>query len=385
MNTSPIRGLALAAALACGLFAAGCHHAEAHAQTDAAAPAPPPKMQVATAVQRDVPLEGNWIGTLQGYVNAQIQPHVSGYLIRQDYHEGAHVAKNAVLFEIDPRPFQAVLDQAQAQLQQAQAKLEDASLNVKRDVPEAEAHAIPQSQLQTDTQAQLAAKAGVAAAKAAVEQAQLNLDYCQVRSLVGGIAGIAQAQVGNLVSPTTVLTTVSQVDPIKAYFPISGAEYLAMASRLNGGGTPLRLDLTLSNGQAYPYTGHVLFADRQLDPQTGTMQIVGSFPNPHNLLRPGQTGQIRAETTVLRHALLIPQRSVTEMQDEYEVAVVGNDNHVAIRPVKVGPQSGSLWVIEQGLKPGDRVIAEGAGSVRNGQQVTPVPYVPSPTPPAPAS
>jgi membrane fusion protein (multidrug efflux system) len=182
-----------------------------------------------------------------------------------------------------------------------------------------------------------------------------------------------------------VLTTVSQVDPIKAYFPISGAEYLAMASRLNGGGTPLRLDLTLSNGQAYPYTGHVLFADRQLDPQTGTMQIVGSFPNPHNLLRPGQTGQIRAETTVLRHALLIPQRSVTEMQDEYEVAVVGNDNHVAIRPVKVGPQSGSLWVIDQGLKPGDRVIAEGAGSVRNGQQVTPVPYVPSPTPPAPAS
>lgn len=378
-----LRGVSLAAALACGMAAAGCSRAQAGAAPAAAVP--PPPMQVATAVERDVPIEGNWIATLQGYVNAQIQPHVSGYLIRQNYREGAPVAKDAVLFEIDPRPFQAVLDQAQAQLQQAQAKLDDARLNVERDVPEAAAHAIPQSQLQTDTQAQLGAQAGVAADQAALEQAELNLDYCQVRSLVGGIAGIAQVQVGNLVSPTTVLTTVSQVDPIKAYFPISGAEYLAMAAHLNTGSDPLRLDLTLSNGSAYPYAGHVLFADRQLDPQTGTMEVVGAFPNPHNLLRPGQTGQIRAETTVLRHALLIPQRSVTEMQDEYEVAVVGADNRVSIRVVKVGPQTGSLWVIEQGLQPGERVIAEGAAAVRNGQHVTPVPYTPAPNPPAPAS
>lgn len=373
-----LRAVGLAVALACGLLAAGCHRAQAVAQSSAAAhAAPPPKMQVATAVQRDVPLDGSWIGTLQGYVNAQIQPHVSGYLIHQDYHEGAHVARGAVLFEIDPRPFQAVLDQAQAQLQQAQAKLDNARLNVERDIPEAQAHAIPQSQLQTDTQARLGAQAGVAAARAAVEQAQLNLNYCQVRSLVGGIAGIAQVQVGNLVSPTTVLTTVSQVDPIKAYFPISGTEYLALAAELNRGAGALRLRLTLSNGQSYPYPGRVLFADRQLDPQTGTMEIVGSFPNPHNLLRPGQTGQIRAVTTVLRHALLIPQRSVTEMQDEYEVAVVGADNRVTIRVVTVGPQTGSSWVIEHGLQSGDRVIADGVGAVHNGQQVTPVPYVPA--------
>jgi len=200
----------------------------------ASAPAPPaPAVEVTPVIQKDVPVQGEWVGTLEGYVNAQISPQVSGYLIRQDYHEGAFVKKGEVLFEIDPRPFQAALDQAKAQLDQAEAQMANAELNVKRDIPEAEAHAIPQSQLDTDTQSLRGAKAAVAAAQAAVEQAELNLGYTRVISLVDGIAGINTVQVGNLVGPSTVLTAVSQVSPIKVYFPISEQEYLRMA---DGGG-----------------------------------------------------------------------------------------------------------------------------------------------------
>lgn len=351
----------------------------------------PPVVEVATVIQRDVPIYGNWITTLQGFVNAQIQPHVTGYLIKQDYREGSFVSKDSVLFEIDPRPFQAVLDQAKAQLAQAEAQLGNAVLNVKRDIPEANAHAIPQSQLDNDTQGKLAAKASVEAAQAAVEQAQLNLGYTKVRSLVPGIAGIAQVQVGNLVSPTTVLTAVSQVNPIKAYFPITGTEYLEIADRVNPGtinllshSNPIPLELTLANGNVYRYKGRILFADRQVDPQTGTIQIVGEFPNPRRILRPGQTGRIRAVTELKKGALLVPQRAVTQLQGGYEVAVVGPDDKVAVRSVEVGPQVGSLWVINQGLNPGERVVAEGAEKVRSGVQVTPTQYIPS-TPPAPAA
>lgn len=338
-------------------------------------------MEVATVVQKDVSIYGEWIATLNGYVNAQIQPQVTGYLIKQDYREGSFVQKGDVLFEIDPRPFQAVLDQAKAQLAQAKAQLGAAALNVKRDIPEAKARAIPQSQLDNDTQAMLGGKAAVEAGQAAVEQAQLNLGYTKVRSLIDGIAGIAQVQVGNLVAPSTVLTAVSQVNPIKAYFPVSGAEYLRLASRMSPGGVNLLssvntipLRLILSNGRTYGYKGKILFADRQVDQQTGTIQVVGAFTNPGNILRPGQTGRIRAVTELRKSALLVPQRAVTELQGGYQVAVVGAGNKISVRTVQVGETVGTQWIISKGVEAGQRVVAEGTGTVRDGMVVTPEPY-----------
>jgi len=347
-----------------------------------AAPAPrPPVVEVVSVVQKDVPLYSEWIATLNGYVNAQIQPQVTGYLIKQDYREGSLVHQGEVLFEIDPRPFQAVLDQAKAQLAQAEAQLGTAELNVKRDIPEAQAHAIPQSQLDTDANAELAGKAIVQADQAAIEQAELNLGFTKVRSLIEGIAGIAQVQVGNLVGPATVLTGVSQVNPIKVYFPINGGEYLQIANRLSPGtvnllspASAIPLELILSNGSTYGFKGRILFADRQVDQQTGTIQIVGAFPNPGNILRPGQTGRVRAVTDLRKDALLVPQRAVTELQGGYEVAVVGADNKISIRTVDAGERSGTMWIINQGLKLGERVVAEGTSRVRDGMVVTPKPY-----------
>src|ERR1700685_1167737 len=263
-------------------MAAGC---ERHVVS--ASPPAPPMVEVTPAIQKDVPLEGEWVGTLDGYVNAQIQPHVSGYLIRQDYQEGGLVRKGQVLFEIDPRPFQAALDQAKGQLAQADAQTANAELNVKRDIPEAEAHAIPQSQLDNDTQALLAAKAAVEADQAAVEQAALNLGYTRVVSLIDGIAGINTVEVGNLVGPSTVLTAVSQANPIKIYFPISEQEYLHMADGSAPGkvdwlshASRIPLHLILADSSTYSYPGKIVFADRQVSSQTGTIQIVGEFPNP---------------------------------------------------------------------------------------------------------
>ncbi len=347
------------------------------------APIRPPEVEVVTVVQKDVPISSEWVGTLDGYVNAQIQPQVTGYLIKQNYREGSLVHQDDVLFEIDPRPFQAVLDQAKAQLAQAEAQLGAAALNVKRDIPEAQAQAIPQSQLDNDTQAKLAAQAAVDAGKAAVEQAQLNLGYTQVRSLIDGIAGIAQVQVGNLVSATTVLTAVSQIDPIKAYFPISSVEYLKIAGRVGTGtvdlfssSNPIPLDLILSNGETYGHKGRILFSNRQMDSQTATIQLVGAFPNPGNILRPGQTGRIRAVTDLKHGALLVPQRAVSELQGGDQVAVVGPGNKIAVRSVQVGERAGSMWIINQGLTAGEQVVAEGTQSIRDGMVVTPKPYTP---------
>jgi RND family efflux transporter MFP subunit len=347
----------------------------------AATPPPPPLVEVAPVIQKDVPVQGEWVGTLQGYVNAQIQPQVTGYLIRQDYREGGLVRKGQLLFEIDPRPFQALLDQANGQLAQAEAQMANAELNVKRDIPEAEAHAIPQSQLETDTQALRAAKASVAADQAAVEQAVINLGYTRVVSLIDGIAGINTVQVGNLVGPSTVLTAVSQVSPIKVYFPISEQEYLRMA---DGGGpgsldfithaSQIPLHLTLADGSAYPHPGRIIFADRQVNTDTGTIQIVGEFPNPRNLLRPGQYARVQASTGTMNGALLVPQSAVSQLQGSDQVTVIGTDDRAQLRSVHVGPTVGSLWTITAGLKPGERVVAVGAEKVKDGQPVNPTPY-----------
>ena len=347
----------------------------------AAAPPPPPVVEVAPVIQKDVPVQGEWVGTLEGYVNAQIQPQVSGYLVRQDYHEGALVRKGQLLFEIDPRPFQAVLDQAKGQLAQAEAQMANADLNVQRDIPEAEAHAIPQSQLDTDTQSLRGAKAGVEAGQAAVEQAAINLGYTKVVSLIDGIAGITTVQVGNLVGQSTVLTAVSQVSPIKVYFPISEQEYLRMA---DGGGpgsvdfmshaSQIPLHLNLADGSAYPHPGRIIFADRQVNTQTGTIQVVGEFPNSKNLLRPGQYARVQAPTGNIRGALLVPQAAVNQQQGAYQVTVVGADNRTQLRTVQVGPTVGTLWVITSGLRPGERVVAVGADKVKEGGLVNPTQY-----------
>ena len=257
----------------------------------------------------------------------------------------------------------------------------NAELNVKRDIPEARAHAIPQSQLDTDTQALLAAKASVEADQAAVEQATINLGYTKVTSLIDGIAGINTVQVGNLVGPSAVLTAVSQVSPIKVYFPISEQEYMRMAD----GGDPGSVDwltrasriplrLTLADGSAYPHPGRIIFADRQVNTQTGTIQIVGEFPNTRNLLRPGQYARIQAPTGNMEGALLVPQAAVNQQQGTYQVTVVGADNRAQLRTVEVGPRVGTLWVITSGLKPRERVVAVGIGKAKEGELVNPTPY-----------
>ncbi|HEY1214691.1 MAG TPA: efflux RND transporter periplasmic adaptor subunit, partial [Bryobacteraceae bacterium] len=315
--------------------------------------------------------------------------------IKQDYSEGSYVHKDQVLFEIDPRPFQAILDQAKGQLAQAQGQLAQAeaqlglaNINVKRDTPLAKARAIAQSQLDNDIQTQAAdqaqiqtAKAAIESSKAAIEQASLNLGFTKVRSLIDGIAGTATVQVGNLVSTSAVLTTVSRVNPIKAFFPISEQEYLAVAGKIKQGNqtdflrekNPVPLQLTLANSDVFPHEGRIIFTDRQVNPQTGTIQVAGAFPNPGNLLRPGQFGRIRARTAFHKAALLIPQRAVTELQGHYQVAVLQPDNKVDIRNVKVGNRVGSMWVIDSGLQASDRVISEGVGKVRQGEAVNPKP------------
>jgi RND family efflux transporter MFP subunit len=357
--------------------ALGCSNSKVRA----AAPAPPSSVEVAPVIQKDVPVQGEWVGTLEGYVNAQIQPQVSGYLIRQEYHEGAFVKKGQLLFEIDPRPFQAALDQAKGQLAQAQAQMANADINVKRDIPEAEAHAIPQSQLDTDTQSLLAAKAAVEADQAAVEQAALNLGYTKVISWIDGIAGITTVQVGNLVVQSTVLTAVSQVNPIKVYFPISEQEYLRLADGSAPGSVDfltrasrIPLKLTLADGSTYSYPGKIIFADRQVNEQTGTIQIVGEFPNSRNLLRPGQYARVQAPTGTIKEALLVPQSAVSQLQGTDQVTVIGADNRAQLRTVQVGPTVGTLWVITAGLKPGEHVVAIGADKVKDGQPVNPTPY-----------
>ncbi len=376
-----------------GLVLAGTNCAN-NSQVNAQANTPPPTVQVAVVESRDVPLTSEWIATMDGYINAQIKPHVSGYLIRQDYREGSFVRKGDVLFEIDPRPFQAALDQSQGQLEQneaqviqAQAQLAKATQDVTRDTPLAEAKAIAQSQLDTELQAKAgamaavaAARAAVTAAKAAVEQAQLNLSFTKIVSLVDGIAGIAQAQIGDLVTTSSVLTSVSQVNPIKVYFPMSEQDYLrtqkigVRATSVQS--TPLKgvpLTLVLANGSIYPHTGEVLWTDRQVDPSTGTIRVASAFPNPGNILRPGEYGRIRAVTEDRHDAVLVPQAAVTELQGTFQAAVVGNDDKVKIQTVQLGPQVGAFWIVNQGLEAGDRVVVGGIQFARQGATVNPVP------------
>src|SRR6266481_1481421 len=348
--------------------------------TQASAPPPVPEVKVAPVIQKDVPVYSDWVATLDGYVNAQVRPQVSGYIIKQNYKEGSLVRKGQVLFEIDPRPFKAALDRAKGDLAQAQAQLGKSILDVERDTPLAEARAIARSQLDNEIQAKRGAQAAIESNKAAVEQAELNLEWTKVTSLVDGIAGIAQVQIGNLVGPNSVLTSVSQVDPIKAYFPISEQAYV-LAQKQSGAVSTEHavsffgnsLDLILTDGSTYPRKGKILLADRQVDPNTGTIRLVAAFPNPGNMLRPGQYGRVHVETNMKRGALLIPQNAVAQSQGSYQVAVVGGDHKVSMRTVKPGETVGTMWVIDSGLKPGEQVVAEGMQRLKEGTLVTPKP------------
>ena len=387
-------------------------------------PPSPPEVEVVQVEQKDVPIYSEWIGTLAGMVNAEIKAQVTGYLLKQDYSEGSVVRKGQLLFEIDARPLQAALDQANgdlakadgqlaqadaqllqanAQLLQAQANQGKTQLDVNRYTPLAKEKAITEQDLDNAVQANLAAKALVQAAnagvetakaaiqaakaqvktaKAAVQTAQLNLGFTKITSLIDGVAGIATAQVGDLVSPSgQALTTVSTLDPIKVYFTASEQEWLDWNRRFPTEASRvaqrklLPLELILANGTTYPHKGFIYFSDREVNQTTGSIRIAGTFPNPENILRPGGYGRIRAATNIREGALLVPQRAVTELQGSYQVAVVGADNKVSIRTVKVGEQTGSMWIVQEGLKPGERVVAEGVQKVRAGALVNPKPFV----------
>lgn len=356
------------------VLASACSNGQA-----AAPPAPPPQVQVITLAPERVALTSEWVATLDGYVNAQVRPQVQGYLIKRNYQEGAYVRRGQVLFEIDPRPFDATLAQARGHLAEMQAQLGKTDRDLQRDRPLAEQRAIAQSQLDNDVQANMAAQAAVKSAEAAVQTAELNLGFTKVTSLVDGVAAIATGQIGDLVGPTTLLTTISQVDPIKAYFPLSEQEYLRMAMPINHShgakawtGGPLRL--ILADGSEYPRSGSFLAADREIDPRTGTIRVSATFPNPEHILRPGQYGRVTSDTQTVPDALLVPQRAVTELQGTYQVRVVGEGDTVTTKLVKVGQRVGSRWLVTEGLSAGQRVVVDGA-STKDGQRVTVKPYV----------
>ena len=354
-----------------------------------------PDVQVVLVEQKDVPIYGEWIGTLDGFSNADVRAQITGYLMKQGYQEGAFVKKGQLLFEIDPRPFQAALDQAKGQLAQATAILANAQavqgrteLDVNRYTPLAKEQAASQQDLDNAVQNNMAAKATVAtaeaqikSAEAAVETAKINLDFTRLVAPIDGIAGQAQLQVGALVNLSSVpVTSVSTVDPIKVYFTVGEPQYLAWRKRFptettrQAAAKNLKLELILADGSTYAHDGVFYFADRQVNESTGAIRIAGLFPNPANILRPGGYGKVRAVIRVQPNALLIPQRAVSELQGGYQVAVVDSDNKVSIRTVQAGDRVGNQWVIAEGLKQGERVVAEGVQKVRPGMQVTPKPF-----------
>jgi membrane fusion protein (multidrug efflux system) len=336
----------------------------------------PPAVEVAEVAQRDVPVEEEWVGTADGLVNAVIRAQVQGYLIKQNYVDGEYVKKGQVLFKIDPRPFQATLDQARSNLAIQEALWETAKANLKRIRPLAAQNAVSQKDLDDAVGREQSTRASVESARAAVEKARLDLEFTNVTSPIDGIAGIAKTQIGNLVGPGAVeeLTTVSKVNPIKVYIQVSEQEYLKYAERQRSRGEPVPLELILADGRLYPHKGKFAFADRQVDVRTGTIRVASLFPNPGNVLRPGQFAKVRAEVGVEKGAMLVPQRAVSEMQGKYMLAVVGPDNRVQIRLVKVGLRMGSNWIIREGVKPGEKVVVEGVQKVKEGALVTPKPY-----------
>ena len=333
---------------------------------------PPPGVTVATVLQKDVPVYQEWVGTMAGNVDADIRPKVDGFLLNKLYSEGSFVEKGEPMFHLDQRQSQAAVEQAKGQLEQARAGLAQAEIDVNRYTPLVQQKAVSQAELDKATSMQRAGTAQVAAAQAVLDNAELNLTWATVVSPISGIAGIAKVGVGDLMTPNTIMATVSAVNPVYVDFSIAEQDYLRFARDKNGRGGDI--ELILGDGTAYPKRGHTLLVNREIDSRTGTIQVRAEFPNPTNVLRPGQYARIRSKTEVRKDALLIPQRAVAELQGIYQVGVVDSENKVTIRAVKPGPQFGDMWVIESGLQPGDKVVVDGLQRLRDGMIVSPTDF-----------
>jgi len=366
-----------------GLLTTSCHKQKPP-------PAQPPEVEVVPVTRKDLPTIHEWVGTADGLVNATIRAQVSGYLVRQSYHEGDLVRKGQVLFEIDPRSFKAALDQAQGTLAQMEAVNANARANLARVRLLASQNALSKKDLDDAIASESSSRAQALSARAAVENARLNLGFTKVTSLISGMAGLARAQVGDLVGPSVQggeLTTVSTINPIKIYYTVNEQAYIDFMRRFSSeaagldAAKKLRVQLILGDGSPYPYPGSFFAIDRQVDVRTGTLRVAALFPNPRNLLRPGQFVRVQVYLGVRQGALVVPQRSVLEIQGNYQVAVVGNDNRVELRPVTPGERVGRLWEMTKGLRPGERVIAEGLQKVKTGTLVRPRPFDPNFVPP----
>ena len=337
---------------------------------------PPPGVTVATAVSKNVPLSQEWVGTTVGNVDAEIRPKVDGFLLTRVYTEGSFVKKGHTMFQLEPRQSQAAVEEAEAQVAQARALLGQAQIDIARYTPLVAEKAVSQAELDRAKSLERSATAQIEAAQAQLNNAKLNRGWTTVASPISGIAGIAKVGIGDLMTPTSVMTTVSAVDPIYVDFQVAEQDYLRLArERTAARAAGRNLQLTLGDGSIFPHPGHVIVIGREVDSRTGTIQIRAEFPNPGNLLRPGQYARIRAVTENLTNALLIPQRSVSELQGVYQVGVVDSENKVAIRAVKLGPQFGDMWVVNSGIKPGDKVVVDGLQRLRDGMTVTPTPFV----------
>jgi RND family efflux transporter MFP subunit len=363
------------------LIASGCERNET-------APVLPPDVMVTPVVRQDVPVIAEGVGTTAGTVDAQIRAKIQGYLLNRKYIEGSYVRAGDVLFVIDSRNYQASFDQMKGELARAEAAYKKTQLDVKRDTPLAKQGAVSQKELDDSVQANEANKASVFAAQANLDKAKLNLDWTVVKSPIDGVAGLANAQIGDLIMESTLLTTVSKVDPVKVLFPISEKMYLRFAERIQravadpsmDAAQRPDLDLILADGTVYAHKGKVALPDRQVDAKTGTITLVGYFSNPGNVLRPGQYAKVRATIETLHDALLVPQRAVQELQGIYQVAVVDADNKIVVRPVVPGIRAGTKWVIQSGLSAGELVVVEGLQKVRTGLVVSPKPVPPEPAP-----
>lgn len=344
-------------------------------ESEKAKPAPPPPgVTVGTVVQKDVQISKEWVGTMVGNIDAEIRPKVDGFLLKRVYTEGSYVKAGQAMFLLDQRQTEASVEQAQGQLERARAALAQAQIDVKRYTPLVAQKAVSQAELDNAQSMQRAATAEVAAAQAVLDNAKLNLGWSTVSSPISGVAGVAKVGVGDLMTPTTVMTTVSAVDPIYVDFSITEQDYLRFVREKSGRTAGRRLVLTLGDGSVFAHTGHALLLNREVDSRTGTIQVRAAFPNPGNVLRPGQYARISAVTENRKNALLIPQRAISELQGLYQVGVVGADNKVAIRNVTPGPQFGDMWVIESGLQPGEKIVVDGLQRIRDGMTVTPTPF-----------
>jgi membrane fusion protein (multidrug efflux system) len=353
--------------LALALFA-GC------SSKNDATPPPPPSVTVATVMQRDVSIHQEWVGTMAGNTDADIRPKVEGFLLKRLYMEGSFVQKGQAMFQLDQRQAEAALEQAKGQLEQARALLSQAQIDVNRYTPLVAEKAVSQAELDKAASMERSGQAQVQSAQAAVDNAKLNVGWTTVTSPISGIAGIAKVGIGDLMTPNTVMSTVSTVDPIYVDFSISEQDYLRFIKSGTGRQAGADLQLILGDGSTFPHSGHALLVNREIDSRTGTIQVRAEFSNPGNLLRPGQYARIRAVTEQRKNALLIPQKAISELQGVYQVGVVGADNKVAIRAVKPGPQFGDMWVIESGVQPEDKVVVDGLQRIRDGMTVSPTPF-----------